>query len=179
MCWFALIVRPGSDPMADDRQPTPGIARTVDHVDLATGLAVALAGAAIIVLLPSQIGGETIAALSNMNSPAFFAALSGVGLLLFGSVLAARSVFRSAVRIDFVIERPFRVAAAAGVLVAGVASTFVFGLLPVSAAIVLALGLVFDYRRYWLLALIAAACPVLVYVLFERMLLVLLPRGWF
>src|SRR5690606_24693667 len=156
-----------------------GAAARIDRIDLVTGLAVTSVGVAIILLLPAEVGGATFAAVGNMTSPALFAALSGMALVLLGVALAGRSLMRRTPCTPFVVGQPLRVLAASGVLVAGVAGTFVVGLLPSAAAIVILLGLVFGYRRYWLLVLIGAVCPIVVYVLFERMLLVLLPRGWF
>jgi hypothetical protein len=61
-------------------------------VDIIVALIAILVGIGTLLLLPSQISQETIAAIMNTNSPAFFPIVSAFLIILCGLVLLLKTI---------------------------------------------------------------------------------------
>lgn len=143
---------------------------------LALGLALAVLG-----LIPMQIAGESMAALSNLRSPAFFPVLAAVAMAGLSGLLVLRAVIGLWRYGGGPGTRPgpggLRVALVAGVLGAAGVGMFTAGFLPTSALAIGALAVLFGYRRPVVLVVVMLAMPAAIHLLFEEALRVLLPRG--
>lgn len=145
------------------------------RIDTAVAAVAIGTGAAALLLLPAQIPGETLAAATDMRSPAFFPVVSaGIAILAGLGVLA--QVGRLPAE-DAPPERPARGVAMAVLILAGALLTPVLGGLPAIFLLMLASAWLMGERRAWRAVLLAAIAVLVVHLLFERTLKVLLPPG--
>lgn len=127
--------------------------------------------------IPSQIPGESLAAVGDMRSPAFFPIVAGSLILVCSILLAVRAL---AGRIDVhtvTVERPASVAAVVAIFVLLTVGAQYVGMVTSSALSILAMAVVLGYRNLPVLAVIVISVPLAIYVLFERILRILLPHG--
>jgi hypothetical protein len=160
---------------------TTGQKLGVDWTDLLVGLIVLGLATGLLVLLPSQVGGETWRAIGNMRSPAFFAVLAGgfmggLALLLILRGLLAGHAGGRGVTAPGDLRGLFMAAAS---LMLGVAATPIAGYSVAAALMMAGLSLAFGYRRLGIVLILALAVPLGIFVVFEGALRVLLPRGPF
>lgn len=144
--------------------------------DTIVAVVTAMIGLGTLAVVPSEIRGESLAAIGDMNSPAFFPLLAAAALILCAVALGVRTATAAEVTPPVTVERPGMVLTMAALFGLFAAGTFWIGLIPAAGLAILAMGLLLGYRKPWLL-LVAVAVPAAVYILFERMLLILLPRG--
>jgi len=144
-----------------------------------TALLVALSGillgAAALALVPREIPGQSLAAIGDMRSPAFFPVLAAILALSAGL-----SLLPAALRAPPPVEMPpypARAVALAALLVGGAVLAPVLGGLLDIFLLMLAVGFVLGDRRPLRMLLLAACGTMLVHLLFERMLKVILPPG--
>lgn len=161
-----------------DDTPTPHRPR----VDLAVGTVGLLLALAVLVLIPRQIAGEGIAALSNLRSPAFFPVLAALAM----AGLSGLVILRAGIGLwrhgggPRAVPGPgsLRVAVVAAILGAAAAGMFTLGFLPTGVLTIAALAVLFDYRRPGPLLVVMLVVPGVIHLLFEQALMVMLPRGW-
>ncbi|WP_112322839.1 tripartite tricarboxylate transporter TctB family protein [Oceanibium sediminis] len=150
--------------------------------DMAVAVAAFAVGTGILLLLPVQISGARLADVSNMDSPAFFPILSGVFLILCGATLAVQSHLRGAPEDTgpFFLGRDgiVRLLSIAALLVVYVIAIRTIGMVISSMALILVMAPLLNYRNVRLILLSALFFPVCVYLLFEKVLRILLPHGW-
>lgn len=143
------------------------------YADGVTAVVLGLAAVAMLGNLPDVDG---IAQALDVRTPAFFPLLAGILLLTLSALLGLRSVLRRR-GAGIAITNPWRLVACSLALGLATVGIFTVGLLPTAFLLVIALASVFDYRSYRLTFLVALACPLAVYLLFEVLLQVPLPRG--
>lgn len=157
--------------------------------DILTGLVVLGLSAGLLSLVPAQVGGAGLNAIANMRSPAFFPLLAGaamallsIALILRGAIAeirAQRRTVATTVDADMWPDMPdlclvFLVAA---LLFASVVSLPRLGYMATVGALMLGIALAFGYRRWWVLIVLCTVTPVVIFVMFDSVLRVLLPRG--
>ena len=151
---------------------------------LIVGLVCAVVGIAVLLLVPVQISGESLAAITNVQSPAFFPILNAVFLTGCGLVL----IFRRSASIrdsgDSGDSGDDGAARHPGTLIATVALIGVYlvlvryvGMVVSSAIAIAAMSVLFGYRNKAVIAVSTVVVPLLIYLLFEKVLRILLPHG--
>jgi putative tricarboxylic transport membrane protein len=147
--------------------------------DLVVAVVAGGLGIATLVLVPHQIAGQSLAAIGNLESPAFFPVLTGAVMVISAGALAVRALVAARAthgpRVTFP-RFPF-VLAVAAVFVAFAAGTHLIGMLPSAVAVILGLAYLWEFRDWRILVPVAVLVPLAIYVLFEKTLLVILPRG--
>lgn len=138
----------------------------------ATGISL---GAAALALIPAEIPGESLAAVGDMRSPAFFPVLAALLTFAAGLVLVP-AAFRPG-EAETSPPYPGRAALLALLLVGGALLVPVLGGLLVIFLLMLAVGWLLGDRRPLRMLLLAAIGTGIVHLLFERTLKVLLPPG--
>lgn len=138
-----------------------------------------LAGA-IWLLVPDQVPGYTLAAYSDMTSPAFFPISVAALLLLISLVIAVRALLsmrRGGEEEPLESVQTGRVVCAAAVMVAFVVLMPLIGTVVAMAMLVAGLMLAFGARRPRVLMITAILTPIVIVSVFERLLLILFPHG--
>ena len=144
-------------------------------------------GVLVLLLIPEQAGSDGYAAIGNIQSTTFFPLLLAIALLVTSTAYTV-STFLSARRSapapawpeayeQRPIEAPLRLLGTALSFVAYYFALETIGMIAASIVLIFALAIILGFRTYWLAALVAVAIPVTVYILFERILYVLLPSG--
>lgn len=146
--------------------------------NLAVGVVSVATGAATLAFLPEMVSGETLAALGDPYSPAFFPILIGALLIVCGGIMVVVSAMARApeVRGEGSVESPLRLATTTGFIVVYTLLITWIGMLAASVLCIAGLAYILGYRRHVIVGVAAVVVPVLIYVLFERMLYVLLPQ---
>jgi hypothetical protein len=149
-------------------------------------IAVAIVGAALgvgaLLAVPAQIRGQGFGAIADVQSPAFFPILIAL-LMVAVSILLLTARRREAQEPPEAndetgpIEAPRRLAAAALCLIAYYGALELIGMVVASILVIAVLALTLGYRRYGILAAVALALPVGIFLAFEKGLFVLLPAG--
>lgn len=153
-------------------------------VDFGLALLAGVLGLGVALLMPQQVSGHTMGAITDFRSPAFFPALGAVFMCCLALILAVR-VWRNAK-----IALPYpagtsdsvllgRVSSLAVLIVTYTAGVFLFGMILASTVFIAGASLIFGYRNPWMIASMSLGTPALVFVLFEKTLNVLFPRGLF
>lgn len=146
--------------------------------DMIVALIAVVIGGGTLLLVPFQVKGESLGALLEVQSPAFFPILAALIMLLNAVVLLVQVIGRDREAGLYVrFDRPLDVLYGIGVMVGFVAATPWIGMTAASAIAILALGLFMEPRRWKAIVLTAVIVPVAIYLLFERLLLILLPEG--
>lgn len=157
--------------------------------DAAVAIAGAAFGFAALIAVPAQIRGQGYDALFDVQSPAFFPILIAllmiaVSLVLFASRFLAVQRREGdtgdiQARSDETgpIEAPARLAAAALCLLAYYAALDLIGMVVASFLLIVVLSLVLGFRRYGIVAAVAAIVPTILYYSFQKGLYVMLPAG--
>jgi putative tricarboxylic transport membrane protein len=148
--------------------------------DALIGLACVSVGAAALALVPSQVPGETLAAVGEPTSPAFFPILAAGVLALLGIALAAQAFMsdpQASAEGERILTADYLAMSAA--LALYVMLIPVIGMYLSSALMIVGLSLLFRYRRLSLVLASALLTPALVWLLFEKGLIILFPRGAF
>jgi hypothetical protein len=156
--------------------------------DIAVAIVGASLGLGALLAVPAQIRGQGFGAIADVLSPAFFPILIALVLVAVSVLLllTARrlgpskpSEINAPAEGDETgpVEAPRRLAAAALCLVAYYAALELVGMVAASVLAIAALALTLGYRRYGILAAVALALPVGIFLAFEKGLFVLLPAG--
>ncbi len=147
--------------------------------NLVVALAAGVVGAGTLLLVPSQISGETLAALGNMESPAFFPILAAWLIIVCSVGLGVRSLTRGGAgqqaRVEF--PRPWSVLSVIVIFVLFAAGTYYLGMVPAAVLMIMVMAYLLEYRNPKIVLPVAVAVPVGIYLLFEKLLLILLPSG--
>lgn len=149
------------------------------HRNLGVAAVAGALGIGVLWLVPTQVPGATLAAVSDMRSPAFFAIVNGGFLVCCALVLMLRTVLGGGAEGEPVAPpRAFRrLIAVLVLLVLYVAGIRTLGMVVASVAVMPAMGIALGYRRLSVLIPVALIFPLVIYVLFEKALLILLPHG--
>jgi hypothetical protein len=136
-------------------------------------------GLATLALVPHQIAGETLAAIADMQSPAFFPVFAGGLLTLCGSMLVARTMLVAGAYEPEAMAFPnigFVLAIGAIILLFAVGCLLI-GMVPSAAVVIIGMGYLWGYRDLRILVPVGIMVSVGIYLLFEKTLLIILPRG--
>ena len=136
-------------------------------------------GVLTLALVPKEIAGQTLAAIGDMNSPAFFPIIAALLMTICGATLALRAIARGSTDKEATIEfkRSGSVFTVMAMFVLFAVATHFIGMLVSAVATILVMAWFLNYRNLWVLIPVAVAVPAVIYLLFERVLLILLPRG--
>ena len=137
------------------------------------GLAIGL-GCVALALIPSQILGESLAAIHDMRSPAFFPILAAGIAILAGAALLRPA---APAELDPPPESPRRARLLAGCVLGAAILTPLLGGLPVIFLMMAFTAWVMGERRPLPILALAGLSVLVVHLLFERTLKVLLPPG--
>jgi hypothetical protein len=150
--------------------------------DIAVAIVGASLGLGALLGVPAQIS-----AIADVQSPAFFPILIALVLVAVSVLLLTARRLGPSKPGEITapaegdetgpVEAPRRLAAAALCLVAYYAALELIGMVPASVLAIAALALTLGYRRYGILAAVALALPVGIFLAFEKGLFVLLPAG--
>jgi len=148
---------------------------SLNRTNAAVGGVAVLLGLAVIAILPAQVAAPTLGAALDLRAAGFFPFLAGVLILCSG--IACLLQLRAPLideDTDWQTGRPAIAAciAAAFVLVLPVTGTFA-AMLPM----MFCLSLLFRYPHKRIAVAVATLVPLGIYVLFERILLILFPHG--
>lgn len=149
----------------------------IDRTQLAVAVLGAAAGVVVLAILPQQVPGASLAAWSDMRSPAFFPIWAAVVVLVSSGVIALQAL-RGGLRTD---EPPIslcRPAAVAAVLAAFVACAAYVGTVVSMALMAAGLAWLFGLRRPAHVLILAVATALAIHLSFERGLKILFPHGW-
>ncbi len=148
-------------------------------LDVAVAAVAGALGIGVLAAVPTEVPGATLASISDMRSPAFFAIVNGGFLIFCGLVLLVQSLVGKSAGSKPAEEPPAlsRLLAVFFLLVVYVIGLRALGMVVSSVVMIMVMGLVLGYRNFRLLILIALVFPMVIYVLFEKVLLILLPHG--
>lgn len=152
-------------------------------VDATVSLISVMLGVGVLFAIPHQVPGATLADVSSMSSPAFFPILGGAFLVLCGVVLGVNTMVVQAPLAASGenapdAAKPFRLAAVAALLVVYLFAIRAIGMVISSMVLIAVMAPLLNYTRWRVIAVAAPLFPLAVYVLFEKMLRILLPHGW-
>jgi hypothetical protein len=149
------------------------------NVDLIVALAAVALGAAMLALIPVEVPGESMAAIGDMASPAFFPIVSAGAIVVLGALLGVKALLQPAAGRHAweAPERPAALAAVAALFCLYAAGIHHLGMISASVVLLLAMPWLFGLRNRIVILVVAMLTPLTVYLLFERALLVLLPHG--
>jgi putative tricarboxylic transport membrane protein len=151
------------------------------NADLAVAFLTAVIGAGTLVLVPGQISGETLAAITNAQSPAFFPILAACILLFCSFWLGVKAISdqRQGRALDVRFTNLALVLLTMGLFVAFATAIYYLGLILAAVAAIVVMGWLLEFRDLRVLLPVAIGVPLGIYLLFERLLLIILPRGAF
>ncbi|MGI9384673.1 MAG: tripartite tricarboxylate transporter TctB family protein [Methyloligellaceae bacterium] len=148
---------------------------------LIVGTVAVVTGIGVLLLVPVQVPGETWAAVTDLQSPAFFPIVNGMFLTLCGAVLTLTAVFRhpdgaAADPIESVVY-PGKLAATAGLLAVYLSVIPHIGMVVSSSLAIATMSILLGYRNKLLIPIVSIIFPIFIYFLFEKILKILLPHG--
>lgn len=122
--------------------------RTGDCLVAVTSIAT---GASTLALVPNEIAGQTLAAIGDMNSPAFFPIIAAVLMTICGIFLALGAIAKTYSDKDASVEfkRPRSVFAIMAMFVLFATATHFVGMLASAVATILAMAWFLNYRNPW------------------------------
>jgi hypothetical protein len=137
-------------------------------------------GLITLLLVSSQVPGESLAAIKNINSPAFFPILSSCLIILCGVVLGLKSIISAQVApktAPLLTDRPWRQFLIMLFFILYTLAINILGMMTAGFLVIIGLSYFLGYRKLKVILAVAIFVPVMVYLLFERLLLVILPHG--
>lgn len=149
---------------------------TLRTKDLAVPIIGAAVGGATLCLLPMQIPEASLSDVSDMGSPAFFPIVAAVLVILASVADAARILAGSGATgaEPWRWRRPLALALAFALYLPLIP---LLGMMTAAFLLMVVISRAFRYPRVGRTLVVALATTVLIYVLFERVLLVLFPHG--
>jgi putative tricarboxylic transport membrane protein len=155
------------------------IAMTIRKINIIVAVIAILIGAGTLFLLPSQVSEETISALTDTNSPAFFPIISAFLVILCGLVL-----FFKTITLDRFDDKRATLIPYPGFLVVMIIifSSYALliqriGMITASVLMIPAMSYALGYRKVITTIAVAVSVPLILFILFEKFLLIILPHG--
>ena len=143
------------------------------------GLLIAALGAAILVLIPSQI--RVFAGLETALSPAFLPTLIGIGLLIVGFLIIVVSLFaktQNAKEINISGKALKKIILAAIILFLYAFLFPIVGFLTTSFIFIGILSFLCGQRNFVKILILMLLIPAIVWMMFELLFSIPLPYGW-
>jgi hypothetical protein len=134
---------------------------------------------ATLLLVPYQVPGETLAAVRNLESPAFFPIIAGCLMGICAVLLAVNAVAseRAGRGLRMTFEQPRTALLVIAAYIGLLLGAHYVGLIASSAVAIAAMAWGLGYRNLKILVPVAALVPACIYLLFQKGLLVILPSG--
>jgi hypothetical protein len=152
---------------------------TTRKINIIVALIALFIGAGTLLILPKQISQETIASITNTNSPAFFPIVASFLVILCSLVL-----FFKTITLDRLIkERTILIPYPGFLLIMFFIFTsyalliWIIGMITASILMIPAMSYVLGYRKITTILAVAVSVPLIVFILFEKFLLIILPHG--
>lgn len=142
------------------------------------GGAVAVIGASILLLVPSQI--QPVAALQTRMSPGLIPGVAAVGLILSGLGLILQSSLKGGAAVPVEMDRQVTIRIVTSVLLL-IAYTLLFprvGFVVTSAVFVAFFSWYFGARDPIKITLVTVGTPIVVWLFFEKLFLIPVPHGF-
>jgi len=136
------------------------------------------AGFATLALIPSQIEGQTLRAIADPTSSAFFPIISALALVASCMLLLILTVMRADTGAPR--EGPLLTLRSTGtstLLVGYLLAIHLFGMYVATPLMIVGLSVAFGYRNWPLVIASAIVMPALIWFLFQKLLVVIFPSG--
>jgi hypothetical protein len=132
-----------------------------------------------LLLLPSQVSQETIASITNTNSPAFFPIIAAFLVILCALILLFKTITLDKRAQDRLEMFPYpRLLLVMSFIFTSYSSLIWFiGMITASILMIPAMAYVLGYRKILIILAVAVFAPIILYILFEKFLLIILPHG--
>jgi hypothetical protein len=140
----------------------------------------AVIGLITLLLVSSQVPGESLSAITNTSSPAFFPILSSCLIILCGVILGLKSIkFAQSTQktAPLLTDRPWRQLLIMTFFILYTLAINILGMMTSGFLMIIGLSYYLGYRKVKIILAVAVFVPVMVYLLFEKLLLVILPHG--
>ena len=152
---------------------------TARKINIIVALIALFIAAGTLLILPNQISQETIASITNTNSPAFFPIIASFLVILCSLVL-----FLKTITLDQAIEERSTLIPYPGFLLvmffifaSYALLIWIIGMITASILMIPAMSYVLGYRKIITILAVAVTVPLILYILFEKFLLIILPHG--
>jgi hypothetical protein len=149
------------------------------NADLIVAVVAGALGSATLLLVPYQVSSATLAAIADMQSPGFFPVLAGGLIVACAMALAAKSLLPTGAHARHEVEfpQPGFVLAIGAIIILFAAGCQLIGMIPSAAAVIIGMGYLWGFRDLKILIAVGILVPAAIYLLFEKTLLIILPRG--
>jgi putative tricarboxylic transport membrane protein len=153
---------------------------TLRKMNTMVALIAAAIGAAMLWVLPYQISQESIASIADPNSPAFFPIVSALIVIICGLVLLFKTFTLDRFedeRMVLIPNPPFLL------LMFFIFGCYTFliwimGMVTASFLMIPAMAYALGYRKLFTTLAVAVSVPLILFILFEKFLLIILPHGY-
>jgi len=149
--------------------------------NLIVGIVAALVGISVLLLVPFQIPGESWGSITDVQSPAFFPILNAVFLMACGlaQIITSRQPPISAGGADGVemTSYPNKLVVIVALLMIYLFLIQHIGMVVSSGVAIAAMSVLLGYRNKVVIAISSIIFPIVIFVLFEKILKILLPHG--
>jgi putative tricarboxylic transport membrane protein len=152
---------------------------TTRKINIVVAVIAILIGSGTLFLLPSQVSEETITAITDTNSPAFFPIISVFLVILCGLVL-----FLKTITLDRPSDKPATMIPYPGFLLVMfiIFTSYALliqriGMITASVLMIPAMAYMLGYRKVITTIAVAVLVPLILFILFEKFLLIILPHG--
>jgi putative tricarboxylic transport membrane protein len=145
--------------------------------DIGLGIGGALAGLAALALIPSQVPGQGLGAIRDPTSAAFFPIIAALALTAASAILIV-AFLRG--RPDGEAREPLvtlRFIGTGALLIVYLAAIRLVGMYVATSLMIVGLSAAFEYRNWALVAGSALLMPFLIWLLFQKVLVIVFPSG--
>ena len=154
---------------------------TSRKINIIVSLISALIGIGTLLILPNQISQETIASITNTNSPAFFPIVATFLVIFFSLILLFKTITldRHNEKRSILIPYPGFLFIMFSIFTCYALLIWIVGMITASIFMIPAMSYVLGYRNKITIIAVAVSVPLALYILFEKFLLIILPHGFF
>ena len=152
---------------------------TSRKINIIVSLISALIGIGTLLILPNQISQETIASITNTNSPAFFPIVATFLVIFFSLILLFKTITldRHNEKRSILIPYPGFLFIMFSIFTCYALLIWIVGMITASIFMIPAMSYVLGYRNKITIIAVAVSVPLALYILFEKFLLIILPHG--
>jgi hypothetical protein len=152
---------------------------TTHKINIIVALITILIGVGTLLLLPSQVSQETIASITDTNSPAFFPIIAAFLVILCALILLFKTITldkRAQDRLEM-FPYPRLLLVMSFIFTSYSFLIWFIGMITASILMIPAMAYVLGYRKILIILAVAVFAPIILYILFEKFLLIILPHG--
>ena len=152
---------------------------TTRKINIIVALIAVFIGAGALLVLPNQISQETIASITNTNSPAFFPIVASFLVILCALILFFKTITldRSIKERSILIPHPGFLFVMFLIFTCYALLIWIIGMITASILMIPAMSYVLGYRKIITISAVAVSVPLILFLLFEKFLLIILPHG--